>query len=99
MSFFSNCYIKVDKKDRQYNDERKKDKKTNKMFYITIHKNQTPLKTGSELRCSGRVGSINDTVVLLFNDTNIDMEIVLDTGIRNRYKYQINPETLTNYRR
>ena len=50
------------KKDRQPNDPKKKDKRTNNVLQNIIHKTKdpvtrTPLKTEGELRCSGRVGS------------------------------------------
>jgi hypothetical protein len=53
--------IRKSKKDRR-NDQMKKDKRTNNDLQNTTHKTKdrvtrTPLKTGGELRCSGRVGS------------------------------------------
>jgi hypothetical protein len=47
-------------KDRQYNDQKKKDKRTDNDLQNTTQKTKgrttwTPLKTGVELRCSGRV--------------------------------------------
>jgi len=47
---------------RQHNDQKKNDKKTNNDLQNIIHKTKdrvtrTPLKTGSEHRCSGRVGN------------------------------------------
>ena len=47
-------------KNRQYNGQKKKDKKTNSGLQNTTQKTKdratlTPLKTGGELRCSGRV--------------------------------------------
>ena len=50
------------KKDRQYNGQKKNDKRTNKDLQNITQKTKnratrTPLKTGSELRCPGRVGS------------------------------------------
>ena len=53
--------IRKSKKDRR-NDQMKKDKRTNNDLQNTTHKTKdrvtrTPLKTGGELRCSGRVSS------------------------------------------
>ena len=53
--------IRKSKKDRQHNDRKKKDKRTYNDLQNTTHKikdrvTRTPLKTGSEFRCSGRVG-------------------------------------------
>ena len=45
-------------KDRQYNGQKTKDKRTNNDLQIIRHKNRVtliPLKPGGELRCSGRV--------------------------------------------
>ena len=49
-------------KDRQHNGKKKKEKKTNNDLQNITHKTKdrvtrTPLKTGGELRCSGKVGS------------------------------------------
>jgi hypothetical protein len=49
-------------KDRQHNGQKKKDKGTNNDLQNTTQKTKgrathTSLKTGGELRCSGRVGS------------------------------------------
>ena len=55
--------IKIRKsKDRQRNGQKKTDKRTNNDLQNTTQKTsiratRTPLKTGGELRCSGRVGS------------------------------------------
>ena len=57
------------KKDRQHNGQKKKGKKTNSDPQNNTHKTkdrvaQTPIKTGGELMCSGRVNSscsISDT--------------------------------------
>ena len=51
------------KKDRQHNDQKKKDKKTNNDLQDITQKNKyrisrTPLNIGSEFRCFGRVGSL-----------------------------------------
>jgi len=48
------------KKDRQYNGQRKKDKRTNNDLQNVTHETKdratrTPLKTGGELRCSKKV--------------------------------------------
>ena len=54
--------IRISKKNRQHNDQKKKYKRTNNDLH-NIHiklKNRvirTPLKHGDELRCSGRVSS------------------------------------------
>ena len=47
------------KKDRQHNDQKKKYKqRSTKLTYKTKDRvTQTPLKTGGELRCAGRVGN------------------------------------------
>ena len=50
------------KKDRQHNDKNRKDKRTNNDLQNKRQKTkdgatQTPLKTGTELMCSGRVNS------------------------------------------
>jgi hypothetical protein len=49
-------------KDRQHNDQRKKDKRTNNYSQNITHETKDrgtriPLKTGGEPRCSGRVSS------------------------------------------
>ena len=49
--------IHISKKDRQHNDQKKKDKRTNNYLQNIIHKTkdrvtQTPLKTAGELMCS-----------------------------------------------
>ena len=54
--------FRTSKKDRQYNGQKKKDKMANNDLQNSTHKTKdrvtrTPLKTGGELRCSGRVGS------------------------------------------
>ena len=52
--------IKIRKsKDRQHNGRRKKDKQryTKHTHNTKDRVTRTPLKTGAELRCSGRVGS------------------------------------------
>ena len=51
------------KKDRQYNDQKKKDKLTDNDLQNTTQKTtarttRTPLKSGGELRCSGRVSKL-----------------------------------------
>ena len=54
--------IRISKKNRQHNGQRKKYKRTNndlQNIHIKLKDRvtRTPLKAGSELRCSGRVGS------------------------------------------
>jgi hypothetical protein len=56
--------IRKSKKDRQHNGQKKKDKKTNNdlqnkhiQLMIQLKNNTNLVKTGDELRCSGRVGS------------------------------------------
>jgi hypothetical protein len=54
--------IRQSKKDRQYNGQKKKDKRTNNNLQNITRKTtdrvtQTQLKTAGELRCSGRVSS------------------------------------------
>ena len=56
----------LNKKDRQYNDQNKKDKRTNNDLQNTTQKTKdratrTKLKTGSKPRCSGRVASCCST--------------------------------------
>ena len=56
------------KKDRQHNDRQKKDKRTNNYLQNTAQKTKdratrTPIKTGDELRYSGRVSSSCSTTV------------------------------------
>ena len=52
--------IRISKKNRQHNDQKKIYKKTNNdqqnTYKIKDRVTRTPLKTGGELRCSGRVG-------------------------------------------
>jgi hypothetical protein len=53
--------IRISKKNRQHNGQKKKDKRTNNDLQNT-HKTRdlvtrTPLKTGGALVCSGRIGS------------------------------------------
>ena len=53
--------IRKSKKDRQHNDQKKKYKGTNNDLQSTTQKTRdrttrTPLKSGREFRCSGRVG-------------------------------------------
>ena len=50
---------RISKKNRQYNAQKKKDKqRSTKHTYKTKDRvTRTPLKTGGELGCSGRVGS------------------------------------------
>ena len=48
------------KKDKQHNDQKKRDRRPNNNLQNTTQKTKdrvtrTPLKTGGELRCSGRV--------------------------------------------
>jgi hypothetical protein len=58
-------------KDRRHNGQKKKDKRTNNDLQNTTQKSKdqatwTPLRTGDELRCSGRVCSscsTSDTLV------------------------------------
>ena len=52
--------IRISKKNRQHNDQQKKYKRTNNDLKKHTHKTKdrvirTPLKTGGELGCSGRV--------------------------------------------
>ena len=70
------------KKNRQHNDQKKKDKKTNNDLQNIIHKTKdqvtrTLLKTGVELRCSGRVSSFCSTLYQSFikNMNHITREI------------------------
>ena len=54
--------IRISKKNRQRNGQKKKDKRKNQRstkytYKIKDRVTRTPLNTGSELRCSGRVGS------------------------------------------
>ena len=50
--------IRKSEKDRQHNGQKKKDKRINNNLQNTkVRATWTSLKTGSELRCSGRVGS------------------------------------------
>ena len=54
--------IRKSKKNRQHNGQKKKNKRTSNDLQNTTHKakdwiTRTPLTTGGELRCSGRVGS------------------------------------------
>ena len=53
--------IRISKKNRQHNGQKKKYKRTNNDKKHTYKTNdrvtRTRLKTGGELRCSGRVGS------------------------------------------
>ena len=55
--------IHISKKNRQHNGQKKKDKqRSTKHTYKTKDRvTRTPLKTGVELRCSGRVGSFCST--------------------------------------
>ena len=57
--------IRISKKNRQNNDQKKKDKQqSTKHTYKTKDLvTRTPLETGAELRCSGRVSSSCSTVV------------------------------------
>ena len=65
--------IRKSKKDRQHNGQKQKDKRTNNDPQNITHKTEdratrTPLKTGGELRCSGRVAvpaPLVEPVVLL----------------------------------
>ena len=73
--------IHISKKNRQHNGQKKKDKqRSTKHTYKTKDRvTQTPLKTGSELRCSGRVSSscsTSDTcrVNLVTNLVIIDLQ-------------------------
>ena len=52
--------IRISRENRQHNDRKKKYKRTKQRSKKHTHKTKdrvtrTPLKTGSELRCSGRV--------------------------------------------
>jgi len=48
--------IRISKKSRQYNGQTKKYKRSTKHTHDTKDRvTRTPLKTGGELRCSGRV--------------------------------------------
>jgi hypothetical protein len=53
--------IRKSKKERQYNDQKKKVKRTNNdlqnLHKTTYRVTRTPLKIGGELKCSGRVSS------------------------------------------
>jgi len=51
--------IRISKKNRQHNGQKKKDKqRSTKHTYITKDRvTRTPQKTGGELRCSARVSS------------------------------------------
>ena len=54
--------IRISKKNRQHNGQKKKYKRGQTTIYKNTYKTKdrvtwTPLKTGGELRCSGRVGS------------------------------------------
>ena len=53
--------ICVSKKNRQHNGQKKINKRTNNdykhTYKIKDRVTRTPLKTGGELRCSGRIGS------------------------------------------
>ena len=51
--------IRISKKNRQHNGQNKKDKKrsTEHTYKTKDRVTRTPLKTGGELRCFGRVGS------------------------------------------
>ena len=52
------------KTDRQHNDQKKKDKRTNKDQQNTTQKtkDRATLKTGGQLRCSRRVPAIVNTL-------------------------------------
>ena len=54
--------IRISKKNRQHNDQKEKAQKDKQRWTKHTHKTKdrvtrTPLKTGGELRCSGRVSS------------------------------------------
>jgi hypothetical protein len=54
--------IRKSKKDRQHNGQKKRNRRTNNDLQNTTHKTKdrvtrTPLSTGCEIRCSGRVSS------------------------------------------
>jgi len=64
----TNGVIKIcnSKKDRHHNDQTKKDKRTNNNLQNITHKSKdritrTPLKTGGEHRCAGKVNSTCST--------------------------------------
>jgi hypothetical protein len=70
--------IHKSKKDRKHNGQKKKDKRTNNDLQNIIHKNKdrTPLITGGEVRCSGKVSSSSSTngihrVTLVTNPVSI----------------------------
>jgi hypothetical protein len=54
--------IRKSKKDRQHNGQKKRNRRTNNDLQNTTHKTKdrvtrTPLSTGCEIKCSGRVSS------------------------------------------
>ena len=69
--------IRKPKKDRQHNGQKKKDKRANNDLQSITHNikdpvSRIPLKTGGELRCSGRVGSSCSTSLLNLPKWSLD---------------------------
>ena len=78
-------------KNRQLNDQKKKGQKDKQRSTIHTHKTKdrvigTPLKTGCELGCSGRVGSFCSTSGNPNQDGNYATSSTYDT---TQYKYII----------
>jgi hypothetical protein len=53
--------IRISKKDRQHNGQKDKQRSTKHTYKTKDRVTQTPLKTGGELMCSGRVSSFCST--------------------------------------
>ena len=74
--------IRISKKNRRYNGQKKKYKRTNNDQQNIHRVTRTPLKTGGELRFSGRVGSScltsNTRCVNLVTNPVISHEVFYD---------------------
>jgi hypothetical protein len=75
--------IRKSKKERQYNDQKNKQRSTKHYIENVRSNNTNPTKIKGELRYSGRVSSFDahlTPVVLLFTSSN--MEVLLHISIR-----------------
>ena len=83
--------IRKSKKTRQHNDQKKKDKRTNNDLQNITHKakdrvTRTPLKTGSEFRCSGRVGIYSPLCNKTVKHTNCSVQS--NVSFQHMYRIQ-----------
>jgi hypothetical protein len=70
--------IRISKKNRQNNGQKKKYKRTNNAHKTKDRVTRTPLKIGGELKCSGRVSSSCSTRICYCKYSFISFLLIID---------------------